>query len=89
LRHTWDARVFAAADLPPALILLERDSMSITERPLRPITPPDHDVHKGAVEDRSPSGTTNAPALDADGLPNDAKTIAENAAGARADGTQG
>jgi hypothetical protein len=49
----------------------------------------DQDVHKGATEDDHPSGTTNAPGLDTDGLPNDDKSIAESALGAREDGTQG
>lgn len=49
----------------------------------------DQDISKGAVEDECPSGATNAPALDADGLPNDEKAIAEDAVGAGEDGTQG
>jgi hypothetical protein len=49
----------------------------------------DQDIHKGAIEDERPTQTTNAPALDAEGLPNDKKKIAEDAAAARADGTQG
>ena len=49
----------------------------------------DHDVHKGAIEDGYPNTTTNAPGLDADGLPNDATAIAANALGARVDGSQG
>ena len=49
----------------------------------------DHDIHKGAIEDECRSEATNAPALDADGLPNDEKAIAEDAVGAREDGTQG
>ena len=49
----------------------------------------DADIHKGAMEDERPSATTNAPGLDADGLPNDETAIAEDAVGARADGTQG
>ena len=49
----------------------------------------DQDIDKGATEDERPSPTTNAPALDGDGLPNDEKAIAEDALGARADGTQG
>jgi hypothetical protein len=39
----------------------------------------DQDVHKGATEDDRPIATTNAPGLDTDGLPNDDKSIAENA----------
>ena len=53
------------------------------------VTSRDQDIHKGAMEDGRPSETTNAPALDDDGLPNDAKKICEDALGARADGTQG
>jgi hypothetical protein len=68
--------------------------MSKRKRPAQlPITPPatsrDHDIHKGAVEDEQPSGATNAPALDANGLPKDRTTIAANALGAREDETQG
>ena len=49
----------------------------------------DADVHKGAMEDERPCATTNAPGLDDDGLPNDDTAIAEDAVGARADGSQG
>jgi len=49
----------------------------------------DADVHKGATEDDRPSVTTNAPGLDDDGLPNDETAIAEDAIGAREDGSQG
>jgi hypothetical protein len=49
----------------------------------------DQDIHKGAIEDERPSKATNAPALDANGLPNDKKKIAEDAVAARADGTTG
>lgn len=49
----------------------------------------DQDVHKGATEDERPSATTNAPGLDDDGLPNDETAIAQDALGAREDGTQG
>ena len=49
----------------------------------------DADVHKGAMEDGRPSGATNAPGLDDEGLPNDETAIAEDAIGARADGSQG
>jgi hypothetical protein len=49
----------------------------------------DQDGQKGAVEDDRPTPATNAPALDANGLPNDKKKIAEDAAGAREDKTQG
>lgn len=53
------------------------------------VTSRDHDVHKGAIEDGRPSDTTNAPGLDNDGLPNDETAIAEDALGAREDGSQG
>jgi len=49
----------------------------------------DPDGRKGAMEDERPSVTTNAPGLDDDGLPNDETAIAEDALGARADGSQG
>jgi hypothetical protein len=49
----------------------------------------DHDIHKGVMESGSPSATTNAPGLDGDGLPNDPTAIAEDAIGAREDGSQG
>ena len=49
----------------------------------------DHDIRKGATEDGTQSETTNAPGLDANGLPNDDTAIAEDAIGARADGSQG
>jgi hypothetical protein len=49
----------------------------------------DQDVHKGAMEDERPSTTTNAPGLDDEGLPNDETAIAQDALGAREDGSQG
>lgn len=49
----------------------------------------DPDGRKGAMEDERPSATTNAPGLDGDGLPNDETAIAEDALGAREDGSQG
>jgi hypothetical protein len=49
----------------------------------------DQDIHKGAMEDGRPSETTNAPGLDDDGLPNDETAIAQDAIGAREDGSQG
>jgi hypothetical protein len=49
----------------------------------------DQDVRKGAMEDDRPLFTTNAPGLDDEGLPNDEIAIAEQAMGARADGSQG
>jgi hypothetical protein len=56
---------------------------------LRAGTSRDQDVHKGAVEDGSPSDQTNAPALDEDGLPNDETAIAQDALGANDDQSQG
>ena len=50
---------------------------------------PDGDMHKGAIEDDRPWTNSNAPGLDDDGLPNDEIAIAEDAIGARADGSQG
>ena len=49
----------------------------------------DQDESKGAVEDDTVPLKSNAPALDANGMPNDPKKIAEVAAGAREDKTQG
>jgi hypothetical protein len=49
----------------------------------------DPDGRKGAMEDERPCATTNAPGLDDDGLPNDETAIAEDALGAREDGSQG
>jgi hypothetical protein len=51
--------------------------------------PRDQDIHKGVLEDGGPSGTTNAPGLDGNGLPNDETAIAEDALGAREDNSQG
>jgi hypothetical protein len=50
---------------------------------------PDGDMHKGAIEDDHPCANSNAPGLDDDGLPNDEIAIAEDAIGAREDGSQG
>jgi hypothetical protein len=49
----------------------------------------DHDIHKGVLEDGQPSGATNAPGLDGNGLPNDETAIAEGVLGAREDQSQG
>ena len=49
----------------------------------------DQDIHKGAMEDERPTESTNAPGLDDDGLPDDETAIAQDALGARADGSQG
>jgi hypothetical protein len=58
-----------------------------TPTPMR--SSPDGDMHKGAIEDDRPCVNSNAPGLDGDGLPNDAIAIAEDAIGAREDGSQG
>ena len=49
----------------------------------------DADMHKGATEDDHPSAMSNAPGLDDAGLPNDEIAIAQDAIGARQDGSQG
>ena len=49
----------------------------------------DHDTHKGATEDERSRAGTNAPGLDENGMPDDEIAIAEDALGARADGSQG
>ena len=50
----------------------------------------DHDARKGAMEDERPHAQeSGAPGLDANGLPNDTTAIAQDAVGAREDGTQG
>ena len=49
----------------------------------------DPDGCKGVIEDGRPWTTTNAPGLDGEGLPNDETAIAEDAIGAREDGSQG
>ena len=65
-----------------------RDSSAVTMRRLT-LTSRDHDIHKGAIEDGRPSGTSNAPGLGEDGLPDDETAIAADALGAREDGSQG
>ena len=55
----------------------------------RALTSRDQDVRKGAMEDGRRSEATNAPGLDDDGLPNDETAIAQDALGAREDGSQG
>ena len=56
---------------------------------LRKNPKPDPALHQGAVEGNGSSvegyGNRNAPALDADGLPNDAIAIAEDRIGANVD----
>lgn len=54
-----------------------------------PMTSRDHDVQKGATEDERPRSTPHPAGLDEHGMPNDATAIAQDAIGARADGTQG
>jgi len=50
----------------------------------------DQDVKKGAVEENRPGpARSSAPALDANGLPNDATAIAQDALGAAVDQSQG
>ena len=49
----------------------------------------DADMHKGVLEDGHPCVLSNAPGLDDDELPNDEIAIAEDAIGAREDGSQG
>ena len=44
---------------------------------------------QGGIEDDHPCATSNAPGLDDDGLPNDEIAIADDAIGARVDGSQG
>jgi hypothetical protein len=53
------------------------------------VTSRDQGIHKGALEDGHPSAATNAPGLDDEGLPNDETAIAQDALGAREDGSQG
>jgi hypothetical protein len=49
----------------------------------------DHDIHKGAMEDGRSGEPMNAMALNDDGLPSDETAIAQDAIGARIDGSQG
>jgi hypothetical protein len=49
----------------------------------------DQDEGKGAIEDDRIEKTSNAPALDANGMPNDPTAIAEDALGAQEDESQG
>jgi hypothetical protein len=50
----------------------------------------DNDVHKGAKEDERPGPERSShPGLDDNGLPNDAIAIAQDALGAKDDGSQG
>jgi hypothetical protein len=59
--------------------------MATTKRETR-----DQDVHKGAMEEDRPGPTRpGAPGLDANGLPNDATAIAQDALGAKDDKSQG
>jgi hypothetical protein len=53
------------------------------------VTSRDHDIHKGAMEDERSGAGSNAPGLDENGLPDDETAIAEDALGAREDGSQG
>ena len=67
--------------------------MLAMDQPFEPIAQKmasrDHDIHKGAMEDERPSDSMNASALDDDGLPSDETAIAQDAIGARIDGSQG
>ena len=59
--------------------------MATTKRQIR-----DQDVHKGAMEeDRPGPDRSGAPGLDANGIPNDATAIAQDALGAKDDKSQG
>ena len=50
----------------------------------------DHDGRKGAMEEERPEANgAGAPGLDGNGMPNDDTAIAQDAVGARQDGTQG
>lgn len=49
----------------------------------------DQDIHKGATETPESPGNLNAPALDENGMPNDADAIAQDVIGANEDGTEG
>jgi hypothetical protein len=50
----------------------------------------DQDARKGAMEEERPHAEeSGAPGLDGNGLPNDTTAIAQDAVGAREDGTQG
>jgi hypothetical protein len=60
---------------------------AITRR--TPVASRDADIHKGAMEDERPCAARNSPGLDDDGLPNDETAIAQDALGARQDGSQG
>jgi hypothetical protein len=65
---------------------MEPKSMTGSKRPASP----DHDICKGAVEQGSfDPDATCAPGLDEHGLPNDFTAIAQDAIGARSDGSQG
>jgi len=56
---------------------------------LKTETSRDHDEGKGAMEDDRTTVASNPPGLDDDGMPNDATAIAQDAIGARSDGSQG
>ena len=60
--------------------------MAVTKRPASP----DHDIRKGVIEEeRCDPDAACAPGLDEHGLPNDPTAIAQDAIGARTDGSQG
>ena len=88
LLHSGPVRLLIPSAMPPSDRGGAAPMSCRLERTARPRSR-DADVHKGAMEDGRPSATTNAPGLDNDGLPNDETAIAEDAIGARADGSQG
>ena len=59
------------------------------QREKHPERDDDQDLHKGATETPDSPGNANAPALDANGMPNDAVAIAQDVIGANEDGTEG
>jgi hypothetical protein len=68
---------------------LNDDRNAMVRRVPAAATSRDQDIHKGAMEDERPGAGTNAPGLDENGLPVDETAIAEDALGAREDGSQG
>jgi hypothetical protein len=73
--------------------LFTRERSRIVDQPLSPLSDKfssrDHDIHKGAMEDGRSGEPMNAMALNDDGLPSDETAIAQDAIGARIDGSQG
>jgi hypothetical protein len=89
--HDCTARSGDAGHAASAAIIGCESYESLSKKTMAMTAPlsPDPDIHKGAMEDDRPCATTNAPGLDDDGLPNDEIAIAEDALGAREDGSQG